>query len=146
MSSIAPAATHDTVMVHLRVAVDVAHEWAGHRTSIPARHRLREDRLRATWPTLAGLLDSLIESLPSDEDETALARAIAGSVVACPACGQPATMVKSAPDPHTAVQTHRVQPCGHTVTREDAVDLWERGLTVDVTPLDGAALIRADRW
>lgn len=131
------------VAEHLRIAHAAANQWAGGGTNMPARHGIRADRLARTWPEMAALLDALVESLPSEDEQAEVASGREAPRVACPACGVVGTHIRSTPDPRTGEQAHRVQPCGHEVDKDTAMALWEAGLNVSAQAVDGAGLIRS---
>lgn len=125
-----------TLRRHLRYATSAAFAWAS-PSNMPGRHALRVERLRSSWPELAQLLDGLVESMPDEDDES-----IAGPT--CPACAGGISRVRIAPDPRTAVQVCKVEPCGHEIDREAVGELHWAGVPTDVTPVDGATLIGAE--
>ena len=140
--AVATAAAAREAQRFFRVASSLAHEWAGRATpNMPERHGLRTARVERMWPDLAWLLNALMEVIPSPETEQAILR---GTFPRCPRCGGDAVTVNGAPDPRTARLVYRVGPCGHDVTATEAEDLWGHGATMTMTPVDGAALIRAE--
>jgi hypothetical protein len=126
-----------TLRAHLQYAASVAFTWVN-PSNMPSRHAHRTARVRTMWPDLAALLDGLVESLPdADETTTVIANT-------CPACSGPAARLKVAPDPRTAIQVCKVEPCGHEIDREVGIEMRWAGVPTDVTPVDGATLVGAE--
>lgn len=120
---------------HLRYAAGVAWHWAN-PSNMPGRHSLRVERIRATWPELATLLDGLVESLPDADMADA-------SGPTCPSCASPVSRIRKAPDPRTVEQVCKVEPCGHVIDEDEGHEMHWAGVPFDVIPLDGATLIGA---
>lgn len=125
-----------TLRAHLRFAASAAFAWVN-PSNMPSRHAHRVSRIRTMWPELATLLDGLVESLP-DGDETP------ASGTVCPFCASPVSRVKVAPDPRTAVQVCRVEPCGHEIDKAVGMEMYWGGVPTDITPVDGATLVGAE--
>jgi hypothetical protein len=62
----------------------------------------------------------------------------------CAECSEPILAVEAAVDPRTMGHAHRAQ-CGHPVSRDAALTLWQRGMRWTLPVVDGISLGAAER-
>ena len=120
------------VAEHLHIAHATAVEWSGGDTDMPQRHGFRTDRLRRAWPRLAALLDGLVESTPSTDEQAAVTDGAPAPRVACPVCGVVGTHLASTPDPRTGEQSGTAS--SRAGTRSTRTPPWRCGRPGSTSP------------
>jgi hypothetical protein len=101
----------------------------------PATHENRTNWLRRTNSALYEGLKQLTEIHKALDT---------GPAYQCPRCGAPADQVRQGLDPMRFTRVFALHPCGHPVTKDQAMDAFGHGAGTTVTAMTGANLAAAE--